>query len=78
MGATPGRLARIRQQIEAGTYAPDADDVTEAVLAWVVPGDVFDRPREPDRFKSPEATVEGPLDRSARRSETARDVNPRR
>lgn len=71
MGATPERLAQLRRAIDAGSYAPDADAVGEALLAWMAPPGCFDSPTGPGRFKSPDSTVEGPVDSPRPAGDTA-------
>lgn len=71
MGATPERLAQISRAIADGSYAPAAEAVAESVLGWTVSPASFERPAGPDRFKSPDGTAEGPLDRTPARGDTA-------
>jgi hypothetical protein len=79
MSATPERLAHLRRAIADGSYAPEPDAVAESLLGWVVPPDAFEAPTDPDRFKSPDRTVEGPLDPAAgRRDTSATDTETRR
>ena len=35
MDTTHNRLARLRAEIAAGTYAPPADAVAEALVGWI-------------------------------------------
>ncbi len=62
MSVTPERIAHLRRAIADGSYAPAPDAVAESLLGWIVPPSAFEPAPEPDRFKSPEPTVEGPLD----------------
>jgi hypothetical protein len=43
------RLARLRAEITAGTYAPEPDDVAEALVGWIVPPEWFERTVRRDR-----------------------------
>lgn len=62
------RIARIRAEVRAGTYAPDTDAVAEAVLGWVAPPAAFERPAPRDVI----------LDGTQGGLHTAGDADPRR
>lgn len=74
MSATPDRIARLTRAIADGSYTPAADAVAESLLGWIAPPEAFEV-ADPDRFKSPDRTVEGPLDPLAGRGDTAADGN---
>ena len=38
------RLARLRADIAAGTYAPDAEAVAESLVGWIARPEQFERP----------------------------------
>jgi hypothetical protein len=49
MESTATRLARLRAQIDAGTYAPPTDAVAEALVGWIASPSQFERaPRGDD------------------------------
>jgi hypothetical protein len=62
------RIARIRTDVRAGAYEPDADAVVEALLGWVAPPRAFERA----------APSCGPLDGRPDGLHTAEDADPRR
>jgi hypothetical protein len=43
MTSTAARLARLRADIAAGTYAPEADAVAESLVGWIAHPDQFER-----------------------------------
>ena len=43
MDTTHNRLARLRAEIAAGTYAPPADAVAEALVGWIARPEQFER-----------------------------------
>ena len=43
MDSTATRLARLRADIAAGTYAPPADAVAEALVGWIARPEQFER-----------------------------------
>ena len=43
MESTAARLARLRADIAAGTYAPPVDDVGESLVGWIARPDQFER-----------------------------------
>jgi hypothetical protein len=43
MESTAARLARLRADIAAGTYAPPADAVAESLVGWIAHPDQFER-----------------------------------
>lgn len=75
MSATPDRIARLTRAIADGSYAPPVDAVADSLLGWIAPPEAFEGPAEPDRFKSPDATVEGPLDPATGPGDTPADRN---
>ena len=43
MGSTDARLARLRAEITAGTYAPPTDAVAESLVGWIARPEQFER-----------------------------------
>ena len=43
MGSTDARLARLRAEITAGTYAPPSDAVAESLVGWIATPEQFER-----------------------------------
>ena len=43
MESTVTRLARLRADIAAGTYAPPVDDVAESLVGWIARPEQFER-----------------------------------
>jgi hypothetical protein len=43
MESTDARLARLRADIAAGTYAPPTDAVAEALVGWIARPEQFER-----------------------------------
>jgi hypothetical protein len=43
MESTDSRLARLRAEIDAGTYAPPADAVAESLVGWIARPEQFER-----------------------------------
>jgi hypothetical protein len=43
MDSTATRLARLRADIAAGTYAPPSDAVAEALVGWIARPEQFER-----------------------------------
>ena len=69
MERNTARLARLRADIAAGTYAPPADAVAEALVGWIARPEQFDGRRRGDA---------GPLDDGGPALHTAGDADPRR
>ena len=44
MESTDARLARLRAEITAGTYAPPTDAVAESLVGWIARPEQFERP----------------------------------
>ena len=44
MESTDNRLARLRAEIAAGTYAPPIDAVAESLVGWIARPEQFERP----------------------------------
>lgn len=72
MESGAARVARLRAEIAAGTYAPEPDAVAESVLAWVAPPGAFDRAARPTRRD------QGRLDAPSDADDTAHRSRPRR
>jgi len=43
MDSTDARLARLRAEIDAGTYAPPTDAVAESLVGWIARPEQFER-----------------------------------
>jgi hypothetical protein len=52
MEQTDERLARVRAEIAAGTYAPTPDAVAEALLGWIARPEQFEARRGARRSRS--------------------------
>ena len=60
MDSTVTRLARLRADIAAGTYAPPIEAVAEALVGWIARPEQFERTgRDADNNQDPDGPTSG-------------------